>query len=272
MKRTISIVAATLVMLFAALVALNPLSPTASAQSAAKKQLYAINIRHVKPELMEEYLNFIKTRMNPLRVRGGVKSSLVWTVGNGPQNTVIMAVPMDNFAAQDNPTGIPKALDADSAAVVFQQQGKYLSQQESYIIESVPDCSWTNPKFKELPKFAILRWQKVAFGRSQEYEDYFKNYEIPARKQIAAQSNMLGQWRYRIRFGGDSATYLMMRPFENYAELDNTKGLAEILGATEVKKIYDQLPKGVIVSDEVWVLRFRPDLSITPQTSTAEKK
>ena len=133
---------------------------------------------------------------------------------------------------------------------------------ESYIIESVPDCSWTNPKFKGLPKLAILRWQNVAFGRGPEYENYFKNYEIPARRKIAEQSNMLGQWRYHIRFGGDSSTYLMMRPFENYAELDNTKGLAEILGEAEVKKIYDQLPKGLIVSDDAWILRYRPDLSI----------
>ncbi len=272
MKRTISIIIAALVIMFAAFIADVPQSPTAKAQNAAKRQLYAVNIRHVKPELMEEYLNFIKTRMNPLRVRGGVKTALVWTVGNGPQNTVIMASPMDNYAAQDNPSGISKALDADSAAVVFQQQGKYLSHQESYLIELLPDISWTNPKFKELPKFAILRWQKVAYGRTQEYEDYFKNYETPMRKKIVEQSNLLGQWRYRIRFGDDSSTYLMMRPFENYAELDNTKGMAEILGAAEVKKIYDQLPKGVIVSDEVWILRFRPDLSILPAISTAEKK
>ncbi len=272
MKRTISVLIATLGILFTALIAFSPLSPKATAQNAAKKQLYGVNIRHIKPELMEEYLNFTKTRMNPLRVKGGTKTALVWIVGNGPAHTVITASPMDNFAAQDNPTGIPKALDADAAAVVFQQQGKYLSQQENYIIELLPDISWTNPKFKELPKFAILRWQKVAYGRTQEYEDYFKNYETPMRKKIVEQTNLLGQWRYRIRFGDDSSTYLMMRPFENYAELDNTKGMAEILGAAEVKKIYDQLPKGVIVSDEVWILRFRPDLSILPGTSTTEKK
>ena len=272
MKRTISIIIATLIVMFTAFIAYTPLSPTATAQNAAKKQLYTVNIRHVMPELMEEYLNFTKNHMNPLRVKGGAKSSLVWIVANGPQNTVITASPIDNFAAQDNPIGIPKALDADAAAVVFQQHAKYLRHQESYIIESLPESSWTNPKFKELPKFAILRWQKVAYGRTQEYEDYFKNYEIPMRKKIVEQSNLLGQWRYRIRFGSDSSTYLMMRPFENYAELDNTKGLAEILGEAEVKKIYDQLPKGVIVSDDAWILRYRPDLSILPQPTTAEKK
>ncbi len=253
-------------------------SPSSSAQTASqsnttpKRQLLSVTVRHVKPELMEEYLNFIKNRMNPLRIKGGAKQSLVWTVGRGPQNTVITASPVENYADQDQPAGIAKALDSDATAVFWQQHAKYLRQQESYLIESLPECSWTSPKFKAMPKMALLRWQKIAAESNTEFENYLKNVEIPARKKIADQSNMLGQWRYRIRHGGDSLTYLMMRPLENYAEMDNTKGLAQILGEAATQKIYSQQPKGMLVNDEVWILHFRPDLSITPQATTAEKK
>ena len=251
-------------------------SPTTNAQTASsvtpKRQLFSVTVRHVKPELMDEYLNFIKTRMNPLLIKGGTKQSQVWIVGRGPQNTVITASPIENYAHQDQPAGIAKALDSDALAVFWQQHAKYLSQQESYLIESLPECSWTSPKFKAMPKMALLRWQKVAADSNTEYENYFKNIEIPARKKIADQSNMLGQWRYRIRHGGDSLTYLMMRPMENNAEMDNTKGLIEILGEAESQKIYSQRPKGLLVNDEVWILHFRPDLSITPETTAAKKE
>lgn len=251
-------------------------SPTTNAQTASsatpKRQLYSLTVRHVKPELMDEYLNFIKTRMNPLRIKGGAKQTLVWTVERGPQNTVITASPNDSYAHQDQPTGIAKALDSDALAVFWQQHAKYLRQQESYLIESLPECSWTSPKFKAMPKMALLRWQKIAADSNTEYESYLKNIEIPVRKKIADQSNMLGQWRYRIRLGGDNLTYLMMRPMENNAEMDNTKSLIEILGEAESQKIYSQRPKGMLLNDEVWILQFRPDLSITPETTAAKKE
>ena len=136
-------------------------SPTTNAQTASsvtqKRQLFSVTVRHVKPELMDEYLNFIKTRMNPLRIKGGTKQSQVWIVGRGPQNTVITASPIENYAHQDQPAGIAKALDADALAVFWQQHAKYLSQQESYLIESLPECSWTSPKFKARPERAEVR-------------------------------------------------------------------------------------------------------------------
>ena len=148
-------------------------SSSSKAQTASsvtpKRQLFSVTIRHVKPELMDEYLNFIKTRMNPLRIKGGAKQTLVWIVGRGPQNTVITASPIENYAHQDQPTGIAKALDSDALAVFWQQHAKYLRQQESYLIESLPECSWTSPKFKAMPKMALLRWQKPECSRNRDF-------------------------------------------------------------------------------------------------------
>lgn len=46
------------------------------------------------------------------------------------------------------------------------------------------------------------------------------------------------------------------------AKQDNPKGLTELLGTDAAQKIFDQLPPGVVVAAEAWLLRYRPDISI----------
>ena len=66
MKRMFSLIITALVIVCAALIVFTPLSPQASAQSAAQKQLYNVSINRFKPELETEYYDFVKNVMNPL--------------------------------------------------------------------------------------------------------------------------------------------------------------------------------------------------------------
>ena len=278
MKRTISIIIAALVVMFAAFIADAPLSPTATAQNAAKKQLYNLTIVHVRPELWLEYTDFIKNTVNPLQIKGGLKAKYVWRPDRGDRFELYNFVPVESYAAMGvtmGPDPIQTALGSTEATALFyQQQRKFQAGTEILTIEALPDISWTNPKLQGQPQLALMRWTRIAPGRSTEVEDFLKNYDVPARRKTVEQSNMLGQWRYRVRFGGDVNRYLMIRPMASYAELDDggTKGLGQILGAAEYKKITDQLPKGTILQDEAYLMHFRPDLSILPQPTTAEKK
>ncbi|HEX4946415.1 MAG TPA: hypothetical protein VFZ34_07130 [Blastocatellia bacterium] len=276
MKRAISIIIAALVIVCAALIVFTPLSPQASAQSAAQKQLYNVSINRFKPELETEYYDFVKNVMNPLYVKGGINARYAYRPDRGTRNEIIYFVPMESYATIGvPPDGIGRALGNEEATRLFwQRHSRFLESAEILTVEAMPDLSWTHPKFQGQPQLALMRWQTVAYGRSTEYEDFFKNLEIPARRKTAEQSNMLGQWRFRLRFGGDVYRYLMLRPMASYAEQDagGTKGLGQILGAAEYQKLLDKLPKGVILQDEAYLIRYRPDLSITPQTSTAEKK
>lgn len=250
-------------------------SSSSKAQTTEKKQLYNLTIIHVKPELWGEYMDFIKNTVNPLQIKGGVKAKYVWRPDRGDRFEMYNFVPMESYATMGGVDPMQTALgSAEATALFYTQQRKFQVSAEILTIEAMPDISWTNPKFQGQPQLALMRWQTVAYGRNTEYEDFFKNLEIPARRKTAEQSNMLGQWRFRLRFGGNVYRYLMLRPMASYAEQDEggTKGLGQILGATEYRKILDQLPKGVILQDEAYLIRYRPDLSITPQTSTAEKK
>ena len=250
-------------------------SSSSKAQTAAKKQLYNLTIVKVKPELWLEYMDFIKNTVNPLQLKGGVKAKYVWRPDRGDRFELYNFVPMESYATMGGVDPMQAALgSAEATALFYQQQRRFQVGAELLTVEAMPDISWTNPKFQGQPQLALMRWNTVASGRSTEVEDYLKNLDTPARRKYAEQSNMLGQWRFRLRFGGDVNRYLMLRPMASYAELDEggTKGLGQILGATEYQKMLDKMPKGVIVQDEAYLIRFRPDLSIIPQTTTAEKK
>ena len=277
MKRTISIIVAALVIMFAAFIAYTPLSPTATAQNAAKKQLYNLTIVHVRPELWLEYMDFIKNTVNPVQIKGGLKAKYAWRPDRGDRFELYNFSPMESYATMDGTRTDPiqVALGSTEATTLFyNQQRKFQAGTEILTVEAIPDISWTNPKLQGQPQLALMRWTRIAPGRSTEVEDFLKNYDVPARRKTVEQSNMLGQWRFHVRFGGDVNRYLMLRPMASYAELDEggTKGLGQILGTAEYKKITDQLPKGAILRDEAYLIRFRPDLSILPETSTAEKK
>lgn len=264
-----------LFVLFALAVIGWQVTSSTNAQMAVKKQLYNLTIVHVKPELWLEYMDFIKNTVNPLQIKGGVKAKYVWRPDRGDRFELYSFSPMESYATMSGTDPIQTALGGPEAAALFYtQQRKFQSGTEILTIEAMPDISWTNPKFQGLPQLALMRWNTVAPGRSTEVEDYLKNLDTPARRKTAEQSNMLGQWRFRLRFGGNVNRYLMLRPLASYAEFDEggTKGLGQILGAAEYKKITDQFPKGAILQDEAYLIRYRPDLSITPQTTTAKKE
>ncbi len=273
MKRAITISLAVSVIVLALFASSTQLTNSASAQSAEKKQLFTLTIMHVKPELLSEYENFLKNELNPLLIKGGVKARYVWWPDRGDRVELIFIAPMENYAVMNQPDTLRTVLGSPEAvALIYQKQRRFLNGQEVFTIEANPDISWTNPKLQGQPRFALMRWQTVVYGRSAEYEDFFKNYEMPARRKTADQSNMLGQWRFRVRFGGDVYRYLMLRPMASYGELDEggTKGLGQILGAAEYQKMLSQLPQGVIVHDEAYLIRFRAELSIVDGKSASQ--
>ncbi len=254
-----------------------PLTAPVAAQqnatpSAEKHQLYDLIIRRPQPGMGGDYDNFIRTEMNPLRIKGGIQQMDVWTLARGNRGGRVFISPIANFANLDNPIGINRALDAKAAAAFWQKHSRIVAGEESYTLEHLPELSWTSPNYKAgMQRAAVLRFIKVAPGREREYENYYRNVEIPARLKLLAQTTMLGQWRYRVRFGGDSYSYVMIRPMMNFAELDDAKGLRELLGAEAAQKLYSQLPPGVVVADEACLLRYRPELSIAEGKTLALK-
>ncbi len=254
-----------------------PTAQTVAAQQTAapsteKHQLYNLMIRRPQPGLGPDYDNFIRTEMNPLRIKGGIQQMDVWTLASGGRGGRVVISPIANFANLDNPIGISRALDPKARDAFWQKHSRLLAEEESYTIEHLPALSWTSPNYKAgMQKAAVLRFIKVAPGREREYENYYRNVEIPARLKLLTQTTMLGQWRYRVRFGGDSYGYVMIRPMVNFAELDDAKGLRELLGADAAQKLYDQLPQGVVVADEACLLRYRPELSIAEGKLLAAK-
>ncbi|MBI3423076.1 MAG: hypothetical protein HY011_09065 [Acidobacteria bacterium] len=261
MKRITQVICAAGVVALASLLlsSFAPLTRLATAQRAEKKQLLNLTIQHVKPELFAEFSDFTKNTTLPLQLKGGLKAKYVWRSERGDRFDFLTFVPMESYATIGTvPDSIRAALGNDAAtALYYQTSRKFLTGTEILTVEAQPDLSWTNPKLTGQPQLAIMRWQHAAPGRAGEYESFLKSYI-----KSVSQSEMLGQWRFRLRFGGDTTTYLMLRPLASTAELDAGDPLINKLGETEARKIYNQLAPGVLARDEAYLIRFRPDLSI----------
>lgn len=210
--------------------------------------------------------------MNPLRIKGGMQQLDLWTLVRGRRGGRVSMHPIENYADFDDPVGVERALDAKAEAAFLQKHSRMLADAETYVLEHLPELSWTSPSYKaELQKAAVLRFIKVAPGREREYENYLRNVELPARLKLLAQTNLLAQWRYRVRFGGDAYAYVMIRPMTKFAELDDSKGLTQLLGADAAQKLFSQLPQGAVVAEEAWLLRYRPELSFAEGRLAAAK-
>jgi len=69
-----------------------------------KRERMAIAFISVKPEMVPEFENMIKTDINPALAKGGAKWSNVWKIaGFGDAFEYVVVSPVENYAQYDGP-------------------------------------------------------------------------------------------------------------------------------------------------------------------------
>lgn len=234
-------------------------------QTATAPSRIAITIVSVKPDMVPDFENMIKSEYNPAIAKGGAKWSDVWqTAAFGKSFDYIFVAPIDNFAQYDGQSPLMKGLGKEGFAAWVAKASKMINGVETKVYTVREDMSY-NTKMTAPPKMAVVSFVSVAPGRTAEVENFIKNDLLP----VVQKSDVRGYWVHSLAFGGDVNEYLTVTLHENFAELEKGPPQRRVLGQEGAAKLMQKLPAGAIVHQERILARFNPDLSYRPaQTAT----
>ena len=251
--------------LFGVLMLMATLSEQSIAQTptptaAPTPELLSITVVSVKPEMMNEFQNFMKNTTNPALKKGGLKWREVWqnTGAAGDAFEYVLVTPVAKFAEFDGPSALEKGLGAQGLPAWLAKAGSLVNSVRRFIIRTRPDLSFaTQPA--ATPKLVVLHFVQVATNRNTDYENYLKNDFVPVMKQ-AGVTYLVSQ----TIFGGDANEYITLTMRDSFADLDKGPVLVQALGPEGAQKLTQKLPLGIVVNIERSLARFVPELSIMP--------
>lgn len=240
----------------------------ATETAAPKQRLIFVSEYTIKPGMMGEFLAWAKNEARPLYFKAGIKEGYFFTSVYGDTSIATFAEVHDDFAALKarneafSKNNSPEALAAQTAGA-----NRFIVHTHTYIGQSLPELSWRNPKLSGPPPYLVLTHRWITPFRTREYEDFVKNDSLPLLKKAEAN----GQTVSRIRFGGSPNEYYIFTPVYDLVELDQPPKVNQMIGPDNLAKLNQKLV-GLVQRTETTILRLRPELSILPQPTTAEKK
>ena len=220
-------------------------------------EFLSITVVSVKPDMVQEFQNFMKNTTNPALKKGGLNRREVWqtTGAAGDPFEYVLVSPMGKFAEFDGPSFIEKALGAPGWAAWQTKAGSLVNSVRRYIIRTRPDLSYQSTRTAPL-KLAVITSVSVASGRNMDFENYIKNDYLPVMKQ-ANVTYFVSQ----TIFGGNANEYVTLTLRDSFSELDKGPVIVQALGREGADKLVQKLPAGTVVHLERSLTRYVPELS-----------
>lgn len=237
---------------------------------APQRLLGLVNEFTIKQGMMTAYLEWAAKEARPLYVKAGIQKGYFFTnlYDSASRNVVTLIEVHDSFAAirarneAFNKNNSKEALDAWNA-----RAREFIADTRTYLIEMLPELSWTNPKLKTPPLYYFVTERFVAAQRGRDYEAYLKNDYIPLVKK----SDSNGIMTSRIRYGGETGHYFVFLPVIDLTELDQPGKVTQAAGGADAIAKMQQKLIGIVQRSETRILRLRPEISIIPAPSAAAK-
>ncbi len=237
-------------------------TPSSTPQAAPTPEFLSITVVSVKPEMMIEFQNFMKTITNPALKKGGLKWREVWqnTGAAGDAFEYVLVAPVGKLAEFDGPSALEKGLGPQGVPAWQAKAGSLVNSVRRFIIRTRPDLSFV-PQRAGAPKLAVLHFVHIAPNRNNDYENYLKNDFVPVMKQAGV--------TYQVSqtiFGGNANEYITLTMRDTFADLDKGPVLVQALGQEAAERLMQKMPMGTVVHLERSLARFVPELSIMPPT------
>ena len=237
-------------------------TPTPTPQAAPTPEFLSITVVSVKPEMMNEFQNFMTNTTNPALKKGGLKRREVWqsTSAAGDAFEYVLVTPVGQLAEFDGPGALEKGLGAQGLPPWQAKAGSMVNSVRRFIVRTRPDLSFAAQP-GGAPKLAVLNVFHVAPNRNNEFENYMKTDFVPVMKQ-AGVTYLVSQ----TIFGGNANEYITLTMRDSFAALDKGPVLVQALGQEGAQKLLQKMPVGTVVHLERSLARFVPELSIMPPT------
>src|SRR5919199_511399 len=114
--------------------------PAAKPQPAPKREMFQITVLKVKPDMLDQWLEFQKNETIPMLKKAGVKSRDAWqtaTFGEGFMYAFV--TPIENFSQYDGDTPPVRALGADGPRAYGEKNRRFIESARTYAEQSRPD-------------------------------------------------------------------------------------------------------------------------------------
>jgi hypothetical protein len=231
--------------------------PTAQPPAPAQRDSLQITIAKIKPDMLDQWLEFQKTETIPMLKKAGVPSREAWqTAIFGEGFMYAFVTPIENFAQYDGDAPAVRALGAEGARAYGEKNRRFLDSTRSFFAQTRPDLS-SPIKMTTPPKIAVLSDIGIAVGKAAEYEAFVKADVLPVMRKAK-----LGYVVAQTMLGGDVNEYSSLIFYDSFADLGKGTPFQRVLGAEGERQIAAKAA-AFVRKIERSVLRYVPDLSFS---------
>ncbi len=175
-----------------------PTAPQTSTQMTTPRWL-SVTIVKVKPELQNEYVDFVKNETMPALQKGGMKQREAWQTGVfGEGFQFAYVTPIEKFAQYDEDSPIVKAFGEDGARAYNTKVRRFIESSRTFAVQTMPELSYI-PDPMKVPKLAILTTTSVLPGRATDFEAAIKGDVLPAMKKAQVPGYLVSRTCVRWR-------------------------------------------------------------------------
>src|SRR5258708_27655748 len=145
-----------------------------------------VTITHVRPEMVNEWIDLQKNEVVPALKKAGVKSRTVYSSGLfGNSYEYVVVTPMEKFADFDAGNPLIKALGEAPAARLGEKLRRCTESAQSFMSTRLDDLS--NPsESTEPPRIITSVRLRIAPGKTQYFENIIKTDVLPVFKKAKA--------------------------------------------------------------------------------------
>ena len=239
-----------------------PAKPQAAAKPAPKREMIQVTVVKVKPDLLNEWLEFQKNETIPMLKKAGAIRRDAWQTGIfGESGMYAFVVPIENFNQYDGDNPPLRALGADGARAYAERNRRFIVSSHTYADQTRPDLGY-EIKMSGPPKLALLSNVRIALGKGSDYEALVKSDVIPVMRKAR-----LGYAVSQTVLGGDINEFTTLIFYDTFADIGKGHPFDRILGADGSRQLTAKAV-GIVTHVERSIVRYVPELSFAPRPIT----
>jgi len=239
-----------------------PAKPQAAAKPAPKREMIQVTVVKVKPDLLNEWLEFQKNETIPMLKKAGAIRRDAWQTGIfGESGMYAFVVPIENFNQYDGDNPPLRALGADGARAYAERNRRFIVSSHTYANQTRPDLGY-EIKMSGPPKLALLSNVRIALGKGSDYEALVKSDVLPVMRKAR-----LGYAVSQTVLGGDINEFTTLIFYDTFADIGKGHPFDRILGADGSRQLTAKAV-GIVTHVERSIVRYVPELSFAPRPIT----
>jgi len=236
--------------------------PQAAAKPAPKREMIQVTVVKVKPDLLNEWLEFQKNETIPMLKKAGTSRRDAWQTGIfGESGMYAFVVPIEDFNQYDGDNPPLRALGADGARAYAEKNRRFLVSSHTYANQTRPDLGY-QVEMPGPPKLALLSNVQIALGKGSAYEALVKSDVLPVMRKAH-----LGYAVSQTVLGGDINEFVTLIFYDTFAEIGKGHPFDRILGADGSRQLTAKAV-GIVTHVERSIVRYVPELSFAPRPIT----